>query len=205
MRVKSERTSLDFPAMRRVPLAAAAVALLVGILVAACDAGPGATPPIVPGTVRSPRPVVLLLKDYEFIPKTVDLVPGETVVFQVVDGGLVAHEAIFGPMLVQDAWEAAEGATVSAPPGPTARVSVAPGLEGLRIFVASGERRDVVWTVPLDLPTGDGAWLIGCHIPGHWANGMIAAIRLVRPIPPASGAASGTASGAAFAPAPGPS
>jgi uncharacterized cupredoxin-like copper-binding protein len=175
--------------MRPVPSAILAAALL-GTVLAACDAGPRVTPPITPGTTTAPRPVVLILKDYEFIPATVDLVPGETVVFQVIDGGLAPHEAVFGPMAVQDAWEAAEGPTVS----------VAPGLEGLRIFVASGERRDVVWTVPLDLPTGDGAWLIGCHIPGHWQKGMIAAIRLVTPV--ASTAPGASASRPTLAPAP---
>jgi len=185
--------------MRLVPSAILAAALL-GTVLAACDAGPRVTPPITPGTAAAPRPVVLILKDYEFIPATVDLVPGETVVFQVIDGGLAPHEAVFGPMAVQDAWEAAEGPTVSAAPGPTPIVSVAPGLEGLRIFVASGERRDVVWTVPLDLPTGDGAWLIGCHIPGHWQKGMIAAIRLVTPA--ASTAPDASASRPTLAPAP---
>jgi uncharacterized cupredoxin-like copper-binding protein len=156
-------------------------ALVLGAALSGCDAGPASTPPIVAGTPEHPRPVVLLLKDYEFIPATIDLVPGETVVFQVVDGGLVTHEAVLGPMSVQDAWEAAEAPTVSAPPGPTAQVSVAPGLEGLRIVVGSGERRDVVWTVPVDIGRGVGAWLFGCHIPGHWAKGMVASIRLVGP------------------------
>ncbi len=53
---------------------------------------------------------------------------------------------------VQDAWEVAEAATVGAPPGPTPVVSVPPDVAGLRIVVRSGERVDVVWTVPAVTP-----------------------------------------------------
>ena len=49
---------------------------------------------------------------------------------------------------VQDAWEVAEAATAGAPPGPTPVVSVPPDVAGLRIVVESGERVDVIWTVP---------------------------------------------------------
>jgi len=31
------------------------------------------------------------------------------------------------------------------------------------------------------VPDNPGALLIGCHIPGHWAKGMQAAIRFVSP------------------------
>jgi uncharacterized cupredoxin-like copper-binding protein len=151
------------------------------MLAAACDSGPAVTPNITPGTSDHPRAVVIVAKDYEFIPAIVDLVPGETVVFQVIDGGLVAHEAVIGPGPVQDAWEAAEAPTASAPPGPTPVVSVAPGLEGVRIVVGSGERKDVTWTVPLAAPDEPGGWSVGCHIPGHWAQGMVVPVRFVGP------------------------
>jgi azurin len=56
-------------------------------------------------------------------------------------------------------------------------VSVAPQVAGLRVVVGSGERVDVTWDVPPD-PVDVEALLIGCHIPGHWARGMMADIRL---------------------------
>jgi uncharacterized cupredoxin-like copper-binding protein len=163
------------------PLGAALVAAAMALATVACDAGPATTPRITPGTSDHPRTVVILAKDYEFIPAVVDLVPGETVVFQVIDGGLAVHEAVIGPESVQDAWEQAEAATASAPPGPTPEVSVAPGLEGLRIVVASGERKDVTWTVPLTATSEAGGWFVGCHIPGHWAEGMVVPVRFVGP------------------------
>jgi len=168
-------------------LAAAREAALVAMLAVAlmaCDSGPADTPRITPGTVDQPRALVIVAADFQFSPAVVDLVPGETVIVQVVNGGLAVHEAVIGPMSVQDAWEAAEAATASAPPGPTPVVSVAPGLVGLRIVVTSGEREDVTWTVPADATDGDasgaaGAWFVGCHIPGHWAEGMVVPVRFV--------------------------
>ena len=76
-------------------------------------------------------------------------------------------------MSVQDAWEVAEAATVGAPPGPTPLVSVPPEVSGLRIVVRSGERVDVVWTVPQT----STPFIVGCHIPGHWEKGMQIPVR----------------------------
>ena len=129
----------------------------------------------------NPRAVVIVAADFEFVPAVVDLVPGETVVVQVINGGLAVHEAVIGPRPVQDAWEAAEAPTASAPPGPTPVVSVEPGLAGLRIVVTSGERRDVAWTVPASAAADAGGWFVGCHIPGHWAEGMVVPVRFVGP------------------------
>ena len=164
---------------RRATLAAA-------FLIAACEAGPApATPPISPGNSSVPREVNVIAKDWEFLPDTVDLVPGETVLFHFVNGGLEIHEMVIGDAAVQEAWEVAEAATVGHPPGPTPVVSVPPGLEGLRVVVASGQRVDVVWTVPRPPATGsaDATLMIGCHIPGHWAKGMVVPVRFVQPSP----------------------
>lgn len=166
------------------PRGLAVALLLIVVLVAstaACESGPAATPRITPGTSDHPRTVVILAKDYTFVPAIVDLVPGETVLLQLVNGGLVVHEAVLGPLPVQDAWEAAEAPTASAPPGPTPQVSVEPGLAGLRIVVMSGERKDTTWTVPPSAAGDAGGWFVGCHIPGHWALGMVVPVRFVGP------------------------
>ena len=139
-----------------------------------------ATPPIVPGTSDAPREVNLIARDYVFLPATLDVVPGETVVLHVVNGGLTVHEAIIGDTAVQDAWEAAEALAADPPPGPTPLVSVPPDVGGLRIVVASGQRVDATWTVPADAEP----LVVGCHIPGHWAEGMRIPVRFVaRPTP----------------------
>jgi uncharacterized cupredoxin-like copper-binding protein len=168
-----------------VPPAPLALAFLLAIvIVAACDAGARpATPPIVPGSSTSPREVNVVLKDWIFLPDPVDVVPGETVLLHVVNGGLEIHELVIGDQAVQDAWEAAELATVGAPPGPTPVVSVPPDVAGLRIVVPSGQRVDVTWTVPAD-PADVTRLLFGCHIPGHWQKGMRGEVVVAGSSPP---------------------
>jgi uncharacterized cupredoxin-like copper-binding protein len=140
-------------------------------VVAACEAGvPSSTPPISPGTSAAPREVTVIAKDYAFLPEALELVAGETVLLHVINGGLAVHEAVIGDAAAQEAWETAEAATVGAPPGPTPVVTVPPDIDALRIVVASGERVDVVWTVPP--AAAEASWQVGCHIPGHWARGM---------------------------------
>ncbi|MBA2718605.1 MAG: hypothetical protein H0U52_05065 [Chloroflexi bacterium] len=154
------------------------LALLVGVVVSGCDAGPAApTPPVVPGSSSAPREVNIVLKDWVFLPDPVDVVPGETVLLHVVNGGLEIHELVVGDQAVQDAWEIAEAAGADPPPGPTPIVSVAPDVAGLRVVVPSGRRVDVVWTVPADPATVAGL-VFGCHIPGHWAKGMKGGVRI---------------------------
>jgi len=165
--------------------------LLLAVLVGGCAATPAvATPAIAPGSIDAPREVNLITRDYSFVPNVLDLVPGETITLHVINGGLVVHEAILGDLAVQDAWEAAEAAVAGAPPGPTPIVTVPGEVAGLRVVVQSGERVDVTWTVPADAAaaagSGDGAagqdtWLVGCHIPGHLAKGMVIPIRWVLP------------------------
>ena len=116
------------------------------------------------------------MKDWVFLPDPLDLAPGETVLLHVVNGGLDIHELVIGDQSVQDAWEVAEAAHADPPPGATPAVSVAPEVSGIRVVVASGQRVDLTWTVP---GTADlGRVILGCHIPGHWAKGMRASVRI---------------------------
>ena len=156
--------------------------VIVAYLIAAC-AGPQpvGTPPITAGTGAQPREINLIARDWEFVPPIVDLVPGETILLHVVNGGLEVHEAIIGDSAVQEAWERAEAAAVGGPPGQTPTVSVPPELAGLRVVVGSGERADLEWTVPSDTAVV-AALIIGCHIPGHWERGMRASVR-IPPLP----------------------
>jgi uncharacterized cupredoxin-like copper-binding protein len=157
------------------------------LLLAACEAGARpATPPITPGSSSAAREVNIVLKDWIFLPDPVDVVPGETVLLHVVNGGLEIHELVIGDQAVQDAWEAAELTTVGAPPGPTPVVSVPPGLAGIRVVVPSGQRVDVMWAVPSS-PAEVSGLLLGCHIPGHWEKGMRADVVVAGASPAPSG------------------
>lgn len=158
------------------------VAGLIAVALAGCAApATDATPRIVPGTPGAPRDVNLIARDYTFSPPVVDLVPGETVTIRFVNGGLEIHEAVFGGLDVQDAWERAEAATMGRPPGPTPMVSVPPEVAGLRLVAGSGQRIDATWTVPKEAPEDASGWYVGCHIPGHWAKGMGVPVRFVGP------------------------
>ena len=121
----------------------------------------------------------MILKDWVFLPDPVDLIPGETVLLHVVNGGLDVHELVIGDRAVQDAWEVAEAAYADAAPGPTPVVSVPPDVAGVRVVVASGQRVDLTWTVP-DAAVASRL-ILGCHIPGHWAKGMRASVRVASP------------------------
>ena len=152
------------------------VAIGLGLAASGCSAAtPSVAPPLVPGSSTAPREVNLIARDYVFAPDPLQLVPGETVLLHVINGGLEVHEAVIGDASVQDAWETAEAATAGRPPGPTPVLSVPPEVAGLRVVVRSGERVDVVWTVPAS--AGGAAWVVGCHIPGHWARGMQVPVR----------------------------
>jgi len=154
------------------------IALVAGLALglAGCSpSAPSAALPLVPGTSGAPREVNVIARDYVFTPDPLQLVPGETVLLHVINGGLEVHEAVIGDAAVQDAWEKAEAPTAGRPPGPTPVVSVRPEVAGLRVVVMSGQRVDVVWTVP---PSAGGTpWVVGCHIPGHWARGMQVPVR----------------------------
>lgn len=117
------------------------------------------------------------MRDYGYVPPVVDLIPGETVTLHVVNGGLEIHEAILGDMTTQLAWESAEEKTIGAPPGPTPFVSPPPDFAGVRAVAGSGQLVDVTWTVPVD--AASVPWFVGCHIPGHWAKGMVVPVRWV--------------------------
>ena len=173
------------------------LALVLALVLAGCETGAvPATPPITPGVPGAPRQVNVILKDYLFEPAIVDLVPGETIHLNVVNGGLATHELVIGTQAVQDAWATAERPAANPPPGPTPLVTVAPGLDGIRIVVGSGETRSITWTVP----AGAGSLLLGCHISDHYERGMAGLVRAVGPgglpVAPVSGAPDPTASAA---------
>jgi uncharacterized cupredoxin-like copper-binding protein len=163
------------------PVTRLLIAIACLVVLAGCEAGPSSPiPAISPGSSSAPREVNIIAKDWLFLPDRVDVVPGETVLLHVINGGLDLHEVVIGETPVQDAWEVAEAATVGSPPGPTPLVSVPPDVAGLRIVVASGQRVDVVWTVPAAPVPG---LVVGCHIPGHWAKGMVVPVHFVQPSP----------------------
>ncbi len=145
-----------------------AVALV--IIGATLAGGPAPAPEISgPGTLASPRPVNIILRDYGFDPTPLYLVPGEVVRLNVVNGGLVEHELVLGDEAFQQAWLAADAeATPPAPFATAPPASINPNLSGLRLVLASGASTVVDYTVP-----GSGELELICHLPGHAERGMV--------------------------------
>ena len=151
----------------RRPLVAARCSL------AACDAGaPPATPPIAPGHVgRARARSTSSPRTTRSCPIRSTSSPARPSCSTSSTAASRSTRSVIGDSAVQDAWEVAEAAAAGAPPGPTPVVSVPPDVAGLRIVVAvrpAGRRH-------LDgagRRAGRRRWLVGCHIPGHWAKGM---------------------------------
>lgn len=127
-----------------------------------------------PGTPDHPRQINVIMREYVFNPSTLYLVAGETVVFQLFNGGLVAHEFVLGDEAVQAAWQAADRATPPAPFATPPPASVPPDTAGERVLLASGESATVSYRVP----AGEQLHLF-CHLPGHAERGMVAEVVLV--------------------------
>jgi uncharacterized cupredoxin-like copper-binding protein len=132
-----------------------------------------------PGTADAPRQVNVLMHDYSFSPRTVYLVAGETVRFQIVNAGLVEHEFVLGDDDVQRAWVMAHAratppaAFATAPPA-----SVEPQLaeRGVRVLLGPGQGTSVIYRVP-----ADSRLQLMCHLPGHLERGMVAAVDISQP------------------------
>jgi uncharacterized cupredoxin-like copper-binding protein len=166
------------PARRSATLLARATGVAATVLVAlgcAASPTPAWTAPPGAGTADAPRDINVIMRDYLFEPNPIVLHPGETVRFNVINGGLLPHEFVLGDADVQAAWASAEAAAT--PPGFTATpppVSLPPEQAGLRIFLDSGQSASVVYQVPV------GETLeLACQIPGHVAAGMVGTIELV--------------------------
>ncbi len=137
-----------------------------------------APPPVptigAPGGADSPREVAVILRDYAFNPDPLHLVPGETIRFTILNGGLIDHEFVLGDAAVQAAWARANAEAV--PPAPFASsppASVPIGTGGLRVLVSSGQSAVADYVVP-QLPDLQ----LACHLPGHLDEGMRARVEL---------------------------
>ena len=160
-----------------------AYALIVGLTLAIslvlylanANGQPVASPPIgLPGTASQPRPVNVIMRDYQFDPTPLYLYPGETIRLTVLNAGMVEHELVLGDAAVQDAWTQADAAATPAAPFATAPPASAPAdTGGLRVLLPSGGTTTVIYEVPADPP------LLRCNLPGHQERGMVGQITLI--------------------------
>lgn len=158
-----------------VGLAIAGVLVYIGGRLAAA---PAPTPDLSrPGTANQPRAVTVIMRDYAFNPTPLYLVPGETVTFTVINGGLLPHEFVLGDDAVQQAWAAADAA--ASPPGPMTTAppgSVAAGTGGVELVLDPGQQATATYAVP-----ADEQLQLMCHLPGHVERGMVGSVILATP------------------------
>jgi uncharacterized cupredoxin-like copper-binding protein len=135
---------------RRPRVGAAATLVALAVAVAACAPASGSEPP--------ERTVQVRLRYSRFHPGTFAFAPGTTVTFVVTNGDPIDHEVIIGDEGVQLAHE--RGTEAFHPPRPG------------EMTVPAGQTRTTTYTF------GSSDLIIGCHLPGHYAYGMRARIRI---------------------------
>ena len=121
------------------------------------------TPASGPSSVVPARTIALTATDqFRFVPDRIEVQVGETVAFEVTNSGVLPHEFVIGDVGVQ-----AEHETEMAAHAGMAAMHDKP----FAITVPAGK------TARLTHTFGEpGTLLYGCHIPGHYAAGMVGTI-----------------------------
>ncbi len=95
---------------------------------------------------------------FRFDPEDLELNTGETVTFVVSNDDDVVHEFVLGDRDYQDAHEEEMS-------------SGEMHHEGNAVTIAPGETQELTWTFPVE-----GEVLYGCHVAGHYDQGMVGTI-----------------------------
>ncbi len=111
-----------------------------------------------PAGAENVRTVDIRIRFSRFDPGNVMIAPGETVRFVIENSDPIDHEFIVGDSRLQLTHERGTEAHHAPRPG--------------EISLPAGATRSTTVTFPVDL----GATLFGCHLPGHYAYGMVGAI-----------------------------
>ncbi len=135
-------------------LATIGLPLAIFVLLAGCT---GNTP--TPG----PRVIEVTIDGYHFVPDHFTVHRGESVRFLVSNPDRIGHELFIGTIEEQAARRGTKVAT------PTDIADVANFGYGIYLPALTDGEFDYAFTNESDL-------LIGCHIPGHWEEGMVATI-----------------------------
>lgn len=103
-----------------------------------------------------PMVVEVVMDEFSYRPRRVQVPAGVPVVLEVVNVGKVDHEIVIGDEHVQDEAEAAMADGGHAHDGDVPALDLRPGERGTI---------EATFQEP-------GTLLLGCHVPGHWAAGM---------------------------------
>jgi uncharacterized cupredoxin-like copper-binding protein len=133
-------------------------ATVFGIVALASAAVAGVTAFALPDD--GPRAIEVRMRYSRFEPTTIEVTPGETIRFVVRNADPIDHEFILGDARVQRVHE--RGTEAYHPPKP-GELSVAPMETAVTTYT---------------FPSEPGTLILGCHLPGHFAYGMRAEVRI---------------------------
>ncbi len=137
-------------------IAVAMVALVMG----GCGGGDGDEVGTAGDAARAARTVeVRALDTRKFEPTEIKVKPGETVTIRVNNTATALHEFYLGSEKQQEDHEEEMAAMGDA--------EMKMSDEANRIFMEPGETKQITWTFP-----EGGSVIYGCHMPGHYAQGM---------------------------------
>ncbi len=107
---------------------------------------------------------IRMLDAFSFEPASVEVKVGETVTFKVVNAGQIAHDFTLGDEEMQDEHDAEMAGGMSGMGhGEPNVLTLDPGTEGA-----------LTWRF-----TAPATILYGCHVPGHYAAGMVGNLTIV--------------------------
>ncbi len=106
------------------------------------------------------RTVDIVMTEFAFDPSTIEVSDGEVVTFRLHNEGTVEHDFTIGDRETQDEHDAE-------------MAEMAPGEEHMAdpnaVSVEPGETREITWR----FENVEGGIQFGCHVPGHYAAGMV--------------------------------
>jgi len=144
----------------------AVLALLFGAVLGGCGGGGGTTATTGAGAAGAPGDPAKATRtidvragdDLRFQPDAVSAKVGETITFNVPNGGKLEHEFTLGDAAAQTQHEKEMKSTSGG------QMSMA---QPNSVDVPAGATKQLTWTF-----TAPGSTLYGCHEPGHYAAGM---------------------------------
>ena len=113
------------------------------------------------------RTITISTEDLKFEPAVIFVRPGETIKFVITNYGKLPHEFIIGDKAEQEEHEKEMQSMRGMQHTDQNAVSILPG-----------ETRALVWTFGKE-----GTFEFGCHVPGHYAAGMVGTIHVIAPHP----------------------
>jgi uncharacterized cupredoxin-like copper-binding protein len=120
------------------------------------------------GVLQPGRTLKITANDQmRFLPEAVTVQPGETVVFEMTNTGVIPHEFIIGDAHVQE-----EHAKLMETGGDHGDIHHG-DQASYALTIAPGETASLTYT--FDKP---GTLFYGCHVPGHYAAGMKGTINI---------------------------